>query len=126
MTECYERKEAQYVSLFFETKLVSTNALYRSIRGRNIKSKEARDFVRDAGAELEAQKPCCVPGPYALRIALSNSTRCDADNCLKAMIDLLHMHGVVEGDGKRFLRRLEVWFSTNDKTMVQIISTRGE
>lgn len=126
MTECYERKEAQYVSLFFETKLVSTNALYRSIRGRNIKSKEARDFVRDAGAELEAQKPCCVPGPYALRIALSKTTRADCDNSLKAMIDLLHMHGVVEGDGKRFLRRIEVWFSTNDKTMVQIISTRGE
>ena len=50
MIECYERKEAQYVSLFFETKLVSTNALYRSIRGRNIKSKEARDFVRKSPA----------------------------------------------------------------------------
>ena len=126
MTECYPRKEAQYVSLFFETKLVSVNALYRSIRGRNIKSKEARDFVRDAGAELEAQKPCCVPGPYALRIALSKATRIDCDNALKAMIDLLHMHGVVEGDGKRYLRRIEVWFSDNEKTMVQVISTRGE
>jgi crossover junction endodeoxyribonuclease RusA len=126
MTECYPRKEAQYVSLFFETKLVSTNALYRSIRGRNIKSKEARDFVRDAGSELEAQKPCCVPGPYGLRIALSKSTRIDCDNALKAMIDLLHMHGVVEGDGKRYLRRIEVWFSDNEKTMVQVISTRGE
>jgi Holliday junction resolvase RusA-like endonuclease len=126
MTECYARKEAQYVSLFFETKLVSVNALYRSIRGRNIKSKEARDFVRDAGAELEAQKPCCVPGPYALRIALSKATRIDCDNALKAMIDLLHMHGVVEGDGKRYLRRIEVWFSENEKTMVQVISTRGE
>lgn len=126
MTECYPRKEAQYVGLFFATKLVSVNALYRSIRGRNIKSKEARDFVRDAGAELEAQKPCCVPGPYALRIALSKSTRIDCDNALKAMIDLLHTHGVVEGDGKRYLRRIEVWFSDNEKTMVQVISTRGE
>jgi Holliday junction resolvase RusA-like endonuclease len=126
MTECYPRKEAQYVSIFFSTKLVSVNALYRSIRGRNIKSKEARDFVRDAGAELEAQKPCCVPGPYALRIALSKATRIDCDNALKAMIDLLHMHGVVEGDGKRYLRRIEVWFSDNEKTMVQVISTRGE
>ena len=126
MVEVFERKQSQFVGLWFETKLVSTNALYRSIRGRNIKSKEARDFVRDAGAELEAQKPCCVPGPYGLRIALSKTTRADADNCLKAMIDLLHMHGVVEGDGKKHLRRIEVWFSDNDKTMVQVISTRGE
>jgi len=126
MTECYERKTAQYVGLFFDTPSISTNAIWRSVRGRNIKSKKYREWVEAAGAELEAQKPCCVPGAYGVRIALPKGCRLDADNAAKAWLDLLRNHNVVDGDGPKHLRKLEIWHGGDERTMVQVISTRGE
>lgn len=128
MTECYERKQAQFVGLFFRTKPVSVNAIWRSfVRGKRvatIKSQVYRDFIRDAGAELEAQKPCCVPGPFGVRIALFKGCRLDVDNAAKCILDLLAAHGVIEND--RHCQRLEIWRGGDDRTMVQVISTRGE
>lgn len=128
MTECYERKQSQFVGLFFRTKPVSVNAIWRSfVRGKRvatIKSQAYRDFIREAGAELEAQKPCCVPGPFSVRIALHKGSRLDVDNACKVFLDLLALHGVIEND--RHCQRLEIWRGGDERTMVQVISTRGE
>lgn len=126
MTEVYERKTAQFVGLWFETKPISVNAIWRSVRGRNIKSKAYREWVEAAGAELEAQQPYCVPGSYGVRIALCKGCRLDADNAAKPFIDLIRNHNVVDGDGPKHLRKLEIWHGVDERTMVQIISTRGE
>ena len=55
MTEVHDRATAQWVSLWFDTKPVSVNAIWRSYARGNrvatIKSQVYRDFIKDAGAE---------------------------------------------------------------------------
>lgn len=126
MTDVHDRATAQWVSLWFETKPVSVNAIWRSYARGNrvatIKSQVYRDFIRDAGAELEAQKPCCVPGYYGISITLAKSCKADVDNVAKCYLDLLALHGVTGND--RLCQRLSVKRSTDDKTNIQVISTK--
>lgn len=128
--ECHDRKTAQAVTLYFSTKPISVNRMYRSfVRtgarfAASIKSKEYRDFCVAAGRELEAQQPHCVPGPYGCRIAVAKGCRHDIDNVAKAFLDLLASHNVTDND--RNCQRLEIWRSDQPQTMVQVLSTRGE
>lgn len=127
MTITHDRRIAQYVCLRLPPP-ISTNALYRAYarggRVSTIKSKEYRAWVAVAGAELELQRPACVPGAYGLRIALPRKCRLDLDNASKATIDLLVTHNVVEGDGPRHMQKLEVYRGTDDAMMVWVISTK--
>jgi len=122
------RKPTQYVSLYLPPP-ISTNALTRSVaKGRfvtSITSAEYRKWKVAASQYLELQKPGCVVGPYGLRIAVPKKCRVDLDNTAKALIDLLHQHHVVEGDGPKHLQRLEIWRGEEEETFVQIISTKG-
>lgn len=122
MIEIQDRKQAQFVCLFFNTKPISTNAIWRSVNGRNILSKEYRNWKIIAGCELEAQNPCCVSGPYGLRIVLKKGSRLDLDNSVKAFSDLLVAHEVVDDD--RHMQSLEVKRGNDEITLVQIISVR--
>lgn len=125
--EVYERKTTMAVSLEFQTKPISVNAMYRSFaRGRrvaSIKSQDYRDFIEAAGEELEAQKPGCVPGHYGIRISLCKGCRLDVDNAAKAFLDLLALYGVTEND--RNCQKLEIWRGDHPTTMVQVLSTKG-
>lgn len=128
--DCYDRKTAQGLTLYFSTKPISVNAMYRSLVrpgarfAAAIKSKAYRDFCRDAGAELEAQNPPCVPGPYGCRISIAKGCRHDVDNVAKAWLDLLAEHGVTDND--RHCEKLEIWRSQQPQTMVQILSTKAD
>lgn len=122
------RKVMQYVGLRLPPP-ISTNAIWRAYvrkgHATNIKSKEYRCWITVAGQELEMQRPGRVPGPYGLRIAVPTKCRIDLDNCCKAAIDLLVLHGVVEGDGPKYLQKLEVWRGTEPEAMhIMIISTK--
>ena len=127
MTEAFDRKLVQAVVLDFQTPSISVNAIYRAFaRGRRvatIKSEAYRDFIKAAGAELEAQSPGCVAGKFGLTIKLAKSCRIDADNTAKAWLDLLQLHGVVDND--RHCRRLLVEYSDHDVTQLFVISTKG-
>ena len=118
-----ERRQSQYVDLLFGIKPISTNAIWRSFNGRNILSKEYREWKVAAGAELQTQNPAHVSGPYGLRIILKKGSRLDLDNSVKAFSDLLVQHGVVADD--RHMQNLEVRRGTHDKTLIQVISTRA-
>ena len=125
MTTCLPRKSAKAQTLYFETPPFSTNAIWRSVNGRNIKSREYREWQKATGDELEAQTPPCVPGAISVRIKLSKKCRLDADNPIKSYLDLLTAHGVIEGDSKRFLKHVECEHSELETTQIQIISTTG-
>lgn len=125
MTEVYPRKVAKFVGITFTTPPFSANAIWRSFKGRNIKSREYRDWIVACGKELEAQSPACVDGPIGIRIALAKSCRLDADNAIKPIIDLLRHHHVIEGDSKKYMRKVEAYHSYYDVTVVWVISTKG-
>ena len=126
MMDCHDRKTAQAVTLYFDTKPISVNAMSRTIPGqrfaRSILSADYRKLKVNAGRELEAQKPPCVPGPYGCRIAVAKGCRHDIDNVAKAFLDLLAAHNVTDND--RNCQRLEIWRSDQPQTMIQILSTR--
>lgn len=122
----HDRRTAQCVVLRLPPP-ISTNAIYRAYsrggRVSTIKSKEYRAWIAVAGAELELQRPACVPGAYGLRIAVPRKCRIDLDNCCKGVIDLLVMHKVVDGDGPRHMQKLEVYRGVDDAMTVWVIAT---
>jgi len=122
------RKVSQYVCLYLPPP-ISTNALTRSVsKGRfvtSITSAEYRKWKIAASEMLELQRPGYVPGAYGLRIAVPKKCRVDLDNTAKALIDLLHQHKLVDGDGPKHLQRLEIWRGDEEETFIQIISTKG-
>lgn len=126
MIDVYPRKTAQNVELYFATLPISTNAIWRSVNGRNIKSGEYRSWIVAAGKELEAQHPACVPGAIAITISLAASCRLDVDNAIKALVDLLRLHNVIEGDSKKYLREIRAKHSDHETTHVRVTSTSGD
>ena len=125
MIEVYPRKAASSAWLTFETQPFSANAIWRSFKGRTIKSRKYRDWIVAAGKELEAQAPACVAAPFGIRIALAKSCRMDCDNAIKPIVDLLRHHHVIEGDSKKYMRKVEAYHSDHDETVVWVISTKG-
>ena len=125
MIDVYPRKVTQSVWLTFTTPPVSANAIWRSVKGRNIKSKKYRDWIIAAGQELEAQSPGCVLAPFAVRIALANTCRLDCDNAIKPIVDLLRAHNVIEGDSKKYMRKVEAYYSKHNESVVWVTSTKG-
>lgn len=105
----------------------SVNALYRAVGGRSILSAEYRAWKQEAGLVLAAQRPGKVPGRVAVTVELCapDKRRRDADNAgLKAVLDLLVSHGVIEGDDSRFVRRAAVaWVDAGLPCTVKVEET---
>jgi Holliday junction resolvase RusA-like endonuclease len=81
----------------------STNNLFlnNGRRGGRIKSPGYRTWIETAGWELRIAHPVKILGPVAVRIAFGLvSRRPDVDNCLKALLDLLVAHEVIEDDAQ--------------------------
>lgn len=78
----------------------SVNALWR--RGENgvYRSDRYRTWICAAGNELKAQRPGRVAGPFAIVVELGRPDRRqrDSDNALKAVLDLLEAHRVIDND----------------------------
>lgn len=78
----------------------SMNALWKKGRTGMYRSPRYMSWIRDAGCQLELQKPGCIAGNYVIAVQLErkDNRRRDADNFLKAVSDLLVMHGVLTDD----------------------------
>lgn len=78
----------------------STNAIWRSVRGRVIKSDRYRLWLRDAGWIVRAQKPKQIDGPFNITIVANRPDRRkrDLDNIAKATLDLLANCQVITND----------------------------
>ena len=121
MTDAFDRKTADRVKLYLPPP-ISVNALYRSFamgkRLATIKSQKYREWIRAAGEMLEAQKPACVPGHYAIGICVPAKTRIDLGNAEKAVSDLLQTHNVVEND--RLCERILICRGRTDRMLVSV------
>lgn len=86
----------------------SLNNLYptRSGGGRG-KSEEYEAWIHAAGWELKRQRPSCAIGSVEITITLQEQTkRMDIDNRIKALLDLLVSHGIIESDHNGIVRKV--------------------
>lgn len=78
----------------------SVNAMYVNVPGKGrVKSAKAKAWTTKAGWWLKtARLRPLPPGPYAVKITVSTRLRGDADNRVKATLDLLVKHGLTPDD----------------------------
>jgi len=77
----------------------STNNLFVNVRGRGRrKSDEYRAWLHEAGLKLNLQRPQPVSGPVHVTIRIPDIARGDLDNRIKASLDLLVKHRLIEDD----------------------------
>jgi len=108
--------------------LPSTNKLYNNIPGKG-RRKTARytSWLFTAGWELRVQNVRPLHGRVHLDICLPDrdGRAPDADNVLKATIDLLVRHRVIDGDDKKVVRSVTVHWAEEVET-VRITIRRAE
>ncbi len=94
----------------------STNALYMTDRkaNRRFKTPKYTKWQTQAGWELMGQKPRPTQGDVTVEIRVAEeevifkngSKKRDLDNMLKALLDLLVLHRVIEDD--RYIKKLSI------------------
>lgn len=85
----------------------STNHLFPTIGKNRIASEEYVAWKRAAGWEIKSQRPHCAIGPVEVSITLEERTRrMDLDNRIKALLDLIVEHGIIEGDHNKIVRKI--------------------
>src|SRR5262245_54348574 len=80
----------------------STNNLFQNRgRGGRIKSPGYHSWITEAGWQLRLGHPAKIMRTVAVCVTLGLATRRpDVDNCLKALLDLLVTHEVIEDDAQ--------------------------
>lgn len=96
----WRRPSAERVELTFSALPPSVNHLYGKSKKWVYISTKARAWQRNAGTELNIQKPGRIVGTYTMTIELArpDNRRRDASNYIKTLEDLLVRHGVVADD----------------------------
>jgi Holliday junction resolvase RusA-like endonuclease len=121
------RKTAQWVSLRLPTAPL-VNRLHRTIVRPGarfatlIKSEQYREWLINAGKQLELQNPACVQGYFGISIGIPHKSRGDLDGYLKATLDLLQAHGVIDND--RFCQRILIQKSIEEEMTISIVATK--
>jgi Holliday junction resolvase RusA-like endonuclease len=77
---------------------ISVNRLWRIMGKRLVKSDEYHSWLNECGWEIKLQRAKPVQGDYRLRIEVLNESRCDLDNIVKAVSDLLQKMQIIEND----------------------------
>lgn len=86
----------------------STNKLTKNNRdgGRSV-TREVEQWVRDAGMELNSQKPLAYEVPVQIWVYLEDThPSADCSNYLKKVEDLLVDHGIIKDDNAKYVRRV--------------------
>lgn len=82
----------------------STNSLFVTFKQRGgierAKTKEYKAWITAAGWALNVQRPQPVKGRVIVNIHVPRNNRRDLDNHLKALLDLLVGHSLIEDDRK--------------------------
>lgn len=78
----------------------STNGLYKNVGRRRAKSKMYEKWIRHAGRRLNVQNITPVPGPVniSLYVEKNGKIKEDIDNRIKAAIDILVSHKIIDDD----------------------------
>jgi Holliday junction resolvase RusA-like endonuclease len=81
----------------------STNSLYTNRRGGRRKTDRYATWINAAGWDLKAQKPAPLPGPVVVDITVGpRRTNADIDNKIKAVLDLMVRHKIIDDDRNVF------------------------
>ena len=88
----------------------SSNMLFRSAQMGRKKTAKYKEWIREAGFILMQQRPHKHQGPISISIIVCPPDKRlrDLDNLLKAPLDLLVRHGVIEDDNSQFLKSLTI------------------
>ena len=83
----------------------SVNDMY--IRGRTL-SPDYRAWKMDAGLKLNRQHIGAMKSRCVIHIDLDDTRNGDCDNRAKPILDLLVSQGVLEGDSKKYVKRVSI------------------
>lgn len=92
----------------------TVNSAYANATGiGRVKTKRFHQWARVASTELLRQRPKRITGPVWIAIYLEDSPQRqgDADNRIKAALDLLVDHKIIDGDSKKTVRRVSAEWS---------------
>jgi crossover junction endodeoxyribonuclease RusA len=79
----------------------SVNTMFRNTARGRVKTQHYVDWQSSAGWKLRLQKPASIKGDVIVVLGVEREARmraADIDNRVKAMLDLLVTHGVIEDD----------------------------
>lgn len=87
----------------------STNGLFSTVGRKRVKNREYQSWLRTAGLEIVAQqqRPNAIKGRVAVDVQCVDG-RVDLDNRMKPLLDLLVLHGLIEGDDPEIVRDVRV------------------
>jgi Holliday junction resolvase RusA-like endonuclease len=102
----------------------SVNQLFANVpkRGR-VATKRYTAWRTEAGLRLNVQRPPRIEGPVELQYSIGSDTRADLGNTEKALTDLLVSANIIEGDSKKTVKKISLWWG--DHTGVQITIRRA-
>lgn len=94
----------------------SVNGLWFNKPGKGrVRSDRYRTWLNSAGWLVQAQRPGHMPGRVEIEICLPERNGADLDNRVKATLDLLVAHRIIEGDNNKVVRRITVaWGNVAD------------
>lgn len=106
----------------------STNRLHKWTgrrKGKRVRlSDEYEAWRKEAGWLLVTQRPRKIMGPVELEYLVGKS-RGDIGNFEKAATDLLVLHGVIEGDGPKIVRKITIGVDASVDGLRAIIKPLG-
>lgn len=87
----------------------SVNGVFRRHNGSHLSEKYVA-WRDEAGWQLKAQRPQPIKGRVhvEIRLVAPDKKLRDGDNLLKAPLDLLVKHGIIEDDNNHFVRKTTV------------------
>lgn len=103
----------------------SVNALYfnrKSGTGRGrIKTPAYRKWAEAAGWQIIAQRPERHVGPVSVSVEVEDAgPLADADNLLKALMDLLVSYKIIEADHRKIVRKVSIEWAAVSGCVVSI------
>lgn len=102
---------------------ISTNNIFFNLpQGGRGKTARYKKWLHDAGMMLVCQRAKPVMGQVEINIVVSEKSRCDPDNAIKALLDAIVSRGLIEDDSPRFVRRLTL--ERSDKIEGSLITIR--
>lgn len=90
----------------------STNHLYATIGRKRVRSQKYKAWLSEAGWEIVRRRPNRLIGRVNFSMAVPRNLRRDLDNFLKAPLDLLVEHSLIEDDSK--VERISVTWHDED------------
>ena len=84
------------------------------------KSSEYMDWIVAAGWCLKEQHIKPIQGRVVIEIDLDDTRQGDAANREKGVTDLLVKHGIIQGDSKKYVKRVSIGWEKVDGCQVRI------